>query len=60
VRAKLKVEGLLFKSFCKSNMCNIENFMKRISNAKEHPGGHESICLLRKLFLRLVPWSVPL
>jgi hypothetical protein len=58
VRAKLKEEGLLFKSFCKSNMGNIENFMKRISNAKEHPA-HEFICLLGKKFLRLVPWNVP-
>ncbi len=47
MHTKLKEEGLLFKSFCKSNMGNIENFMKRISNAKEHPG-HESICLLGK------------
>jgi hypothetical protein len=43
----MKEEGLLLKSFCKSNMGNIENFMKIISNAKEHPG-HESICLLGK------------
>jgi hypothetical protein len=29
-RAKLKEEGLLFKSFCKSNMGDIEIFMKRM------------------------------